>query len=63
MEDHRKKIERLNLVLQTMRDVSGLIIKEKNRERLLRAYAVPSFNTGDTITHGPFCLMNREMRA
>ncbi len=35
MEDHRKKIERLNLVLQTMRDVSGLIIKEKNRERLL----------------------------
>ncbi|RLB15547.1 MAG: PAS domain-containing sensor histidine kinase [Deltaproteobacteria bacterium] len=35
MEDHSKKIERLNLVLQTMRDVSGLIIKEKNREQLL----------------------------
>ena len=35
MEDHSQKIQRLNLVLQTMRDVSGLIIKEKNRERLL----------------------------
>lgn len=36
MEDHGKKVERLNLVLQTMREVSGLIIKEKNRERLLK---------------------------
>jgi PAS domain S-box-containing protein len=36
VENHGKKIERLNLVLQTMRDVSRLIIKEKNRERLLR---------------------------
>jgi len=35
VEDRSKKIERLNLVLQTMRDVSGLIIKEKNREQLL----------------------------
>jgi PAS domain S-box-containing protein len=35
LEDHSQRIERLNLVLQTMRDVSGLVIKEKNRERLL----------------------------
>ncbi len=35
MEDHSQKTERLNLVLQTMRNVSGLIIKEKDRERLL----------------------------
>jgi len=36
LEDHSQKIERLNLVLQTMRGVSGLVIKEKNRERLLK---------------------------
>lgn len=36
MENHSQKRERFNLVLQTMRDVSGLVIKEKNRERLLQ---------------------------
>lgn len=37
MENHSQKIERFNLVLQTMRDVSRLVIKEKNRERLLQS--------------------------